>query len=52
VGTAAVKFGDHTRSIAVMDDAFAHARASVTFDDYGTKQLVLAMTPLKRAPGS
>jgi DNA helicase-2/ATP-dependent DNA helicase PcrA len=26
-----------------------HARASVSFDDHGTKQLVLAMTPLRRA---
>ncbi len=26
-----------------------HARASVNFDDHGTKQLVLAMTPLRRA---
>ena len=30
----------------------SHARASVTFDDYGSKQLVLAMTPLQRASGS
>ncbi|MHB2028308.1 MAG: ATP-dependent helicase [Acidimicrobiales bacterium] len=27
----------------------SHARASVTFDEHGTKQLVLAMTPLHRA---
>ncbi|HUX04312.1 MAG TPA: UvrD-helicase domain-containing protein [Acidimicrobiales bacterium] len=26
-----------------------HARATVEFDDHGTKQLVLAMTPLRRA---
>jgi hypothetical protein len=27
----------------------AHARAAVNFTDYGVKQLVLAMTPLRRA---
>ena len=27
----------------------AHARAAVHFDEHGTKQLVLAMTPLHRA---
>jgi len=32
-----------------VDGSGSHARASVTFDDYGTKQLVLAMTPLRRA---
>jgi DNA helicase-2/ATP-dependent DNA helicase PcrA len=26
-----------------------HARAAVNFDEHGTKQLVLAMTPLQRA---
>ncbi len=32
-----------------VDGSGAHARATVTFDEYGTKQLVLAMTPLRRA---
>lgn len=27
----------------------SHARAAVNFDDHGTKHLVLAMTPLRRA---
>jgi hypothetical protein len=27
----------------------SHARAAVTFDEHGTKHLVLAMTPLHRA---
>ena len=27
----------------------AHSRATVNFDEHGTKHLVLAMTPLKRA---
>jgi len=26
----------------------SHSRAAVNFDDHGTKQLVLAMTPLRR----
>jgi DNA helicase-2/ATP-dependent DNA helicase PcrA len=32
-----------------VDGEGSHARASVNFDDHGTKQLVLAMTPLRRA---
>ena len=32
-----------------VDGTGAHARAAVKFDEYGTKQLVLAMTPLRRA---
>jgi len=35
--------------VTKIDGSASHARASVTFDEYGTKQLVLAMTPLKRA---
>jgi DNA helicase-2/ATP-dependent DNA helicase PcrA len=35
--------------VTKVDGTGSHARASVTFDDYGTKQLVLAMTPLKKA---
>jgi hypothetical protein len=27
----------------------SHARAAVNFDEHGTKHLVLAMTPLRRA---
>jgi DNA helicase-2/ATP-dependent DNA helicase PcrA len=38
--------------VTKVDGTGSHARASVTFDDYGTKQLVLAMTPLKKAGGS
>ena len=38
--------------VTKVDGTGSHARASVTFDDYGTKQLVLAMTPLKKAQGS
>jgi DNA helicase II / ATP-dependent DNA helicase PcrA len=32
-----------------VDGEGTHTRASVNFDDHGTKQLVLAMTPLRRA---
>ncbi len=35
--------------VTKIDGSASHTRASVTFDEYGTKQLVLAMTPLKRA---
>jgi DNA helicase-2/ATP-dependent DNA helicase PcrA len=35
--------------VTKIDGSGTHTRASVTFDEYGTKQLVLAMTPLKRA---
>jgi DNA helicase-2/ATP-dependent DNA helicase PcrA len=35
--------------VAKVDGSGAHARATVNFKDYGTKQLVLAMTPLRRA---
>ncbi len=35
-------------TVTGVDGSGSHARASVTFDDYGTKQLVLAMTPLHR----
>ena len=38
--------------VTKVDGSGPHARASVIFDDYGSKQLVLAMTPLQRAPGS
>ena len=31
-----------------VDGAGTHARAAVNFDEHGTKQLVLAMTPLRR----
>ena len=31
------------------DGEGSHARASVNFEEHGTKQLVLAMTPLRRA---
>ena len=39
-------------TVTKVDGSGPHARASVTFDEYGTKQLVLAMTPLRRAEGS
>jgi len=32
-----------------VDGGGSHARASVNFEEHGTKQLVLAMTPLRRA---
>jgi hypothetical protein len=32
-----------------VDGTGSHSRAAVTFDEHGTKQLVLAMTPLKLA---
>lgn len=35
--------------VVSVDGSGSHARASVQFDDHGTKQLVLAMTPLRRA---
>ena len=41
------RFGRGT--VLSVDGAGAHARASVRFDEHGTKQLVLAMTPLRRA---
>jgi len=34
--------------VVSVDGTGSHARASVDFDDNGTKQLVLAMTPLRR----
>ena len=36
-------------TVSRLEGTGAHARAAVNFDDYGTKQLVLAMTPLRRA---
>ena len=41
------RFGPGT--VVSVDGAGAHARASVRFAEHGTKQLVLAMTPLRRA---
>ncbi|NNN00965.1 MAG: UvrD-helicase domain-containing protein [Acidimicrobiaceae bacterium] len=41
------RFGPGT--VVSVDGSGAHARASVQFDEHGTKQLVLAMTPLRRA---
>ncbi len=35
--------------VVKVDGEGSHARASVNFDEHGTKQLVLAMTPLRRA---
>jgi DNA helicase-2/ATP-dependent DNA helicase PcrA len=35
--------------VTMVDGEGTHARASVNFDEHGTKQLVLAMTPLRRA---
>jgi hypothetical protein len=35
--------------VTKIDGSGSHARAAVAFDEYGTKQLVLAMTPLRRA---
>jgi DNA helicase-2/ATP-dependent DNA helicase PcrA len=35
--------------VTQVDGEGSHARAAVNFDDHGTKQLVLAMTPLRRA---
>jgi DNA helicase-2/ATP-dependent DNA helicase PcrA len=32
-----------------VDGEGSHSRAAVNFDEHGTKQLVLAMTPLRRA---
>ena len=34
--------------VTSVDGTGSHARASVNFDEHGTKQLVLAMTPLQR----
>ena len=36
-------------TVVRVDGSGSHARATVNFDDHGTKQLVLAMTPLRRA---
>ncbi len=41
------RYGEGT--VEKVDGEGAHARASVKFDEHGTKQLVLAMTPLRRA---
>jgi DNA helicase-2/ATP-dependent DNA helicase PcrA len=35
--------------VTQVDGEGSHARAAVNFDEHGTKQLVLAMTPLRRA---
>jgi DNA helicase-2/ATP-dependent DNA helicase PcrA len=35
--------------VATITGTGTHTRASVTFDEHGTKQLILAMTPLQRA---
>lgn len=35
--------------VTKVDGEGSHTRASVNFDEHGTKQLVLAMTPLRRA---
>jgi hypothetical protein len=34
--------------VTSVDGTGSHARASVSFQEHGTKQLVLAMTPLQR----
>ena len=49
VGDAVVhdRYGHGT--VVTVDGEGSHARASVQFDGHGTKQLVLAMTPLQRA---
>jgi DNA helicase-2/ATP-dependent DNA helicase PcrA len=36
-------------TVVAVEGEGSHARASVNFDEHGTKQLVLAMTPLRRA---
>jgi DNA helicase II / ATP-dependent DNA helicase PcrA len=41
------RFGRGT--VTKVEGQGAHARAAVNFADYGVKQLVLAMTPLRRA---
>lgn len=41
------RYGSGT--VVKVDGSGSHARATVNFDDHGTKQLVLAMTPLRRA---
>ncbi len=38
--------------VTSVEGAGAHARAAVSFDEHGVKNLVLAMTPLRRAPDS
>ena len=35
--------------VTTVDGQGPHGRAAVLFDEHGTKQLVLAMTPLRRA---
>jgi len=35
--------------VVSVDGEGSHARAAVNFEEHGTKQLVLAMTPLRRA---
>jgi DNA helicase-2/ATP-dependent DNA helicase PcrA len=35
--------------VTTVEGAGSHARAAVDFEEHGTKQLVLAMTPLHRA---
>jgi DNA helicase-2/ATP-dependent DNA helicase PcrA len=35
--------------VTKVDGEGSHTRASVNFDEHGAKQLVLAMTPLRRA---
>jgi hypothetical protein len=51
-----IKVGDHVVHdrygpgiVVSVDGTGSHSRAAVTFDEHGTKQLVLAMTPLKLA---
>lgn len=36
-------------TVVKVDGEGSHCRAAVSFDEHGTKQLVLAMTPLRRA---
>ena len=36
-------------TVVKVDGEGSHSRAAVNFDEHGTKQLVLAMTPLRRA---
>ena len=51
-----LKVGDHVVHdrygagvVVKVDGEGSHSRAAVNFDEHGTKQLVLAMTPLRRA---
>ena len=51
-----LKVGDHVVHdrygpgvVTRVEGEGSHSRASVNFDEHGTKQLVLAMTPLRRA---